>query len=275
MQKTIRITDAPSKVIAAIELNVCAYIVAFIGKISGSQLVRRPEITYITSGIQDARLNYVCRTKASDDSVKGVVGAIVAYFKQDETPFMWLIGPTTQPKNLDKVLLKQGLVLEEDLIGMTLDLSNYDEECSDHDTMQIQRCVSSMQVNDFGYVHSSTTENMAQGELWSRMMRAEWTEQEPLELYVGISNDVPVTTGILFVYGGVAGIYCLATMPAEREKGFGSAMMRFLLKRAKSLNYDVAVVKAPTDQVNFYRDFGFNPACVFQTFTLQWDQRVL
>ena len=75
-----------------------------------------------------------------------------------------------------------------------------------------------MQVNDFGYVHSSTTENMAQGELWSRIMQAEWTEQEPLELYVGMSKDVPVTTGILFVYGGVAGIYCLATMPAEREK---------------------------------------------------------
>ena len=138
MQKTIRITDAPSKMIAAIELNVCAYLVAFIGKISGSQLVHRPEITYITSGIHDARLNYVCRTKASDDSVKGVVVAIVAYFKQDETPFMWLIGPTTQPKNLDKVLLKQELVLEEDLIGMTLDLIHYEDEYDDHDTMQIQ-----------------------------------------------------------------------------------------------------------------------------------------
>ncbi len=272
MQKFLRITDPESAQITALELNQCTFMLAFLEKLPASQVVNRPDITYATSGIQDTSVNYVCRTRATPETIKDLVADVHVYFRQDEMPFAWWVGPSSQPKNLGAMLTKQGMILEDDEIGMILDLDRHEDESVESDGLEIQRCLNAELMRDFGYVHQSMSDSTAQSELWARMVQAPLSEQEPLEFYVGYANGEPVTTGILFLRGGVAGLYYIATVPEERGKGYGSAMVKFLLSRSQGLGYHVAVLCAPSMSVNFYKNLGFRPLCMFQVYTMQWDR---
>lgn len=51
--------------------------------------------------------------------------------------------------------------------------------------------------------------------------------------YVGYLNGVPVSTAATVIGGGVVGVYNVATMPDHRRGGYGEAVMRHALERAR------------------------------------------
>jgi ribosomal protein S18 acetylase RimI-like enzyme len=82
-------------------------------------------------------------------------------------------------------------------------------------------------------------------------------------MFVGYLGDQPVVTGLLVLYGNVAGIYDIATIPQHRKKGFATAMMRHLLSLAQATGYLIAVLQAPHDGLSIYEKLGFKGCCHF------------
>lgn len=84
-----------------------------------------------------------------------------------------------------------------------------------------------------------------------------------LALQVGPFGPIPVGTGRLtpgYNERGEALIAWVATLPEARQRGVGSAVMRFLLDAADAAGVPRVVLAAQTHAEGFYRRLGFLPA---------------
>lgn len=66
-----------------------------------------------------------------------------------------------------------------------------------------------------------------------------------------------VATSLLFLAGGVAGIYSVATLPEERGKGLGAHVTAEPLRVAHALGYGVGVLQSTASGHPVYRRLGF------------------
>ncbi len=54
----------------------------------------------------------------------------------------------------------------------------------------------------------------------------------------------PVATSLLYLADGLAGIYCVATLPEDRAKGLGAHTTAEAFRRAHELGYRVGVLQS-------------------------------
>lgn len=66
-----------------------------------------------------------------------------------------------------------------------------------------------------------------------------------------------VATTMLYLADGVAGIYCVATLPEARSRGLGSYVTAETLRVARQLGYGVGVLQSSAAGHSVYRALGF------------------
>ena len=77
------------------------------------------------------------------------------------------------------------------------------------------------------------------------------------ENYLIFAEGQPIGTGILFPNGKVGGIFNIAILPEYQRKGYGQAMMRFLMGRAQHLHLEHLILLSSPQAKTFYRNLGF------------------
>lgn len=80
-------------------------------------------------------------------------------------------------------------------------------------------------------------------------------------VFVGYLAGEPVATSMLATTRsvGLAGVYSVATRPAHRGRGFGTALTDAALVAAGEQGYDVAVLEPSPSGAPMYRRMGFEP----------------
>ena len=80
-------------------------------------------------------------------------------------------------------------------------------------------------------------------------------------VFVGYLAGEPVASSMLATTRGVglAGIYSVATRPAQRGRGFGTALTAAALAEAAGQGYDTAVLEPSPSGAALYRRMGFEP----------------
>jgi GNAT superfamily N-acetyltransferase len=76
--------------------------------------------------------------------------------------------------------------------------------------------------------------------------------------FFGVMKDGRVvSTSMLYLADGLAGIYCVATLPEERSKGLGAHATAEALRVAQALGYHVGVLQSSSAGHGVYLRLGF------------------
>jgi len=90
--------------------------------------------------------------------------------------------------------------------------------------------------------------------------------------YLGRLGSQPVATSLLYLGGGVAGIYNVATLPGVRRQGIGRALTVAPLLEASAWGYRIGTLQSTPMGLNLYRRLGFREYCTFHAYFWSGEQ---
>lgn len=254
--------SAKEEIVKAMEENLFAHMLFFPEHADCSTVVKARGMTIIDGHVDNDAFNLVCNVRLDEEALEAIESA-VNYFRRERAPFAWWVSPNDKPADLVELLPHVGLRLIEKQIGMYLVL---EEQGVEQGVLRVERVTDATQFEDFANVVASGMEDESFSEYYERLIDFPFAPEDYEQLYVGYLDEEPVSCGILTLHSKVAGIHNLVTVPEERNKGFGSAMMHELLMRAQMSGYAIAVLQAEQSMAEFYERFGFEPLCEFNVF---------
>ena len=132
------------------------------------------------------------------------------------------------------------------------------------DSLAFQRVGTLSDLKDFSTVIVSIGgSTLAFDSIYSHLPPSIYAGNATIELYNGYFENKPSVTGVLVTHANVAGIYYVATVPSLRKRGFGTAMMEYLLERARGKGYFIATLQASQDGLRLYEKLGFKACGTF------------
>ena len=229
----------------------------------GSPIVKLYEdshVTWVSTGVLHPFMNGVFCTQLprDTDTIDKMIENVTTHFRSRPVPFMWW---TTQSVELEVRLETHGLIYPGETPGMAVDLQVLHEDVSPpaHFTVEI--------------VHDHETVKQWVQTLMCGFHIPEKSEQVCIDLFASLGFDLPlrnyvgmlhgktVAISSLFLGGGVAGIYCVTTLPEVRRQGIGSLMTLIPLRDAYDLGYRIGVLQSSDLGFGVYRNLGFQKYC--------------
>jgi ribosomal protein S18 acetylase RimI-like enzyme len=86
--------------------------------------------------------------------------------------------------------------------------------------------------------------------------------ERPMRNYTGFIDGQAVAASTLFLGAGVAGIYCVATLPEARGRGLGTALTVLPLLDAREMGYYTGVLQSSDMGYPIYQKIGFRTTCL-------------
>lgn len=254
------------EILKAMETNMHLQMTYFAKYVDTMELPFQPDVTVVRSKIVDDTFNYILSARFTDTNVQSRVFEILKLFREKSLPCSWWIGPSDTPKTLEDVLQSQGLHFKEENIGMYLYLDDF-LPSQLKTSLNFKKVSSLVQLKDFSQVIVNIGGNPeAFDKIYSHIPPILYQNAACFEMYVAYLNNVPIVTGILVLHANVGGIYYVATVPDQRKKGYGTAMMEYLIRRAKDQGYHVVTLQASQEGKALYQRLGFKESCVFKEY---------
>jgi GNAT superfamily N-acetyltransferase len=176
---------------------------------------------------------------------------------------MWWTGPATRPADLGTHLEGHGFSHEGDATGMAADLMKLNEGLTTPSGLIIEQ-VSDMETLK-QWCHVLTVgfglPEIVDQAYFDLFASLGFGAELSIRNYLGWLKGEPVATSTRFLGAGVAGVYCVATVPNARGQGIGTAMTLFPLREARVLGYLVSILQASEMGVSVYRHLGFQEYC--------------
>lgn len=273
MVEILQNVDVPALPLA-IEKNFTAKMAAFGSGLLGAELHIDEELTRFYTG--RPHLNGVLRTELMrDDSdyIDAKIRETCDYFRRRNVSLGWAVGPGTHPARLGTILESHGFVHRGQTIGMAVDLDAVCREIpqvaglriteiEDRETLK-HICPIEMLAFD-----SSEAEAQNYYDVYAAIGFDAGTGWH---YYLGWLDGAPVVMATLLLAAGVAGIYGVATLPAARRQGIGTAMVLHAIQEARRAGYRVGVLSPTEMSIGVYRQLGFSPYCTIEHYESSYD----
>jgi len=188
---------------------------------------------------------------------------IIKLIQYGNAPNGWTIGPMTRPKDLGNFLETNGFSDVYHQSGMAINLEKIKNK--------------SIEINDLTIKIIDSEENLKQ---WSKNVSLVFNIKIDFKLleylllekdtifYIGIFNGKIVSTLLLFLSSGVAGLHAVTTLPEYRNKGFALTISRAALIDAFESGYRIGVLQASQIGERVYRKLGFKKYCDITSYEL-------
>jgi ribosomal protein S18 acetylase RimI-like enzyme len=232
----------------------------------GAVIHDEPEALWFLSGHPFHLANGIVRTSFSSDMVEERIEQFTAH----HIPMALLISPSTQPADLGSHLEQHGWMPEE-APGMAVDLRALDQHLSYPSNLTITHVRDNQQLKTWIRVMTIGSEIPQEGLtlLLDMATKQGIKEDSTVHYYLGIVDEQPVATSLLYLGGGVAGIYNVTTLPEVRRQGIGTALTVVPLLEARAKGYRIGTLQSTPMGLNLYRRLGFREYCTFQAYFWQ------
>jgi ribosomal protein S18 acetylase RimI-like enzyme len=181
-------------------------------------------------------------------------------FKKRKLPLRWWVGPSSSPHNLGYYLQKYGLTHNRDMLGMAMELSRLPNPVTGPD-LTLERVYNKkmlaqwyqLLLEGFPISYNQTyLDTLSVTSLDANSADRHFVARFKGEV-VGIST--------LFLGGGVAGLYNVATHPQSREQGIGTWITIKTFEEAPP-DYQIATLQTTyPNALRLYHRLGFEVYC--------------
>ena len=257
---------SPEKLIRATEENLFAWIPIF-GRLGQAYWDNPPGVKRSITNLPISLFNSVMDANLVPKHTDAAIQSIVSDARVRNVPLLWWIGPSTRPVDLGKRLENNGFKFDETSPGMAVDLEKLSQSTAKPAGFSIQLAQGEAAWRQWSTVMELGFGAAASNELsvnaWCSLL-----EQHPQTMlaYTGWLDHQPVAAALLLLAAGVAGIYCVATIPEARRKGIGSLMTLQPLIQARSMGYRIGVLQASNMGLGVYRSLGFREYCQIDSY---------
>ena len=198
----------------------------------------------------------IFRANFENLNVEHEIKNVIKQIQEGNAPNAWTIGPMTRPENLGSILEKNGFLEVYHQSGMAVDLTNIKNQTADIENFTVKIVDNEESLKQWGKNVSLVFNLKIDFELLNYLL----SKEEP-RFYIGISDGKVVSTLMLYLSSGVAGVHAITTLPEFRSRGFALAISRTALIDAYELGYRVGVLKASEMGERVYRKLGFEKYC--------------
>jgi len=197
-------------------------------------------------------------------NIEAEINQVKALIREKKAPNGWTVGPLTKPPNLGSILEDYNFSNVYHQAGMALDLKSLKFTNLDSNKLEIKTVNNDRMLKQWKSIVSLVFKIKIDLELLKYLL----IEKESI-FYLSIYNGEPVSTLLLYLSSGVAGLHAVSTLPDYRNKGFGLAISGVALKEAYRLGYKISVLQASELGEKVYRKLGFKKHCEIFSYELQ------
>lgn len=252
------------RLIAALHANVKAFCLSYTDAVHG-EVVQSPELTACFCDSTYWLFNGVVESNISEEQADEQIEAMLRRCAARQASLSWWLGPLSRPDDLGKRLEAHGFFAET-APAMAMDLGVVDVTAPMPSALHIEpvttaeAAIASVDVQVAVFEMPASTKPL--------FLMAEQTRNDGRSrmAFVGRVDGQPVTTAIVFMYGGIATVYTVGTLEAHRGHGYGAAITRAALLHGRANGYHVGALVASPMGEPVYRRLGFTEFAHFSTY---------
>lgn len=257
-----------SQITDALESSMNFFSAYFTKMVPACEVIYEDDVIFICSYLPDEDLYCYSNVLSAQFNSKNVaqrVQEVMQIYQERNLSFSWWVGPNSTPANLEEILKQSNFTLCRSYSGMYRSVHGLEVEKLQ--ALQIKSISEASMLWDFNNVLMQAGGSL---QVYERMLRVlpenVYSTGAPVELYVGYIDGNPVTIGAVAFYANVGYIDWVTTIPKERNKGYGSAIMYYLINRTAERNYSLVVLLATKEAINLYKRMGFQEYCTYKEY---------
>jgi len=206
----------------------------------------------------------IFRVNFKDLNIETEINQIKKLIKEKKAPNAWTVGPLTNPPDLGGILESYNFSNVYHQAGMTLNLKELINKDLELEKLDIKIVQNETMLQQWANTVSLVFKIKIDLDLLKYLLL-----EKKSRFYLGFYNGEPVSTLLLYLSSGVAGLHAVSTLPDYRNKGFGLAISGVALKEAYRLGYKISVLQASELGEKVYRKLGFKKHCEIFSYELQ------
>jgi GNAT superfamily N-acetyltransferase len=258
--------------IALNEANMCAAYESF-GSWTGGAVTSTPNLLVSLTGVLHPILNGVFRPRLAPDQADAAIQRVVDAARARDVPLLWWVGPEVQPDDLPRRLEAHGIVDDEGVPGMVAPLSAVPAPAAvaAPGGLTIERVAGTAALKEYVDVLTESFHmppEVGRATL-AGMASLPFAADQRWRHYLARLDGAAVATASILLAAGVAGVYCVATLPPARGRGVASHLLATALHEACAAGYEVAALQSSEMGFRVYQRLGFHQCCYFRHFLLQ------
>jgi len=249
----------------ASEFNLIEFAQTY-GQIADGEYFKNPSIKWSYTGRKI--LNRTFNLNSDEQEIDSLIQKVIQEFKIREAPFIWIVGPSTSPKNAGEYLIRNGLELRYIWSGMeasTKDLKTHG--CNDNE-IKIREAEDENHIREYITV---ANKGLGLGFDLNDALRIVFQQKEhnksSLFYFLAYYRDSPVSSAAIYIDpNNVAGLYFVATLPEFRRKGFASQLLLHVIRFIQGKGCQRVVLHASEMGEPLYQKLGFEKFCEYRVY---------
>jgi ribosomal protein S18 acetylase RimI-like enzyme len=256
-----------SEITRAIESNLFD-LYRRVASLSGRPLMAGPRVSWVNCAPSRWPVA-IFGANFDPDGAGEQIQSVKAAIRSGTAPNFWATGPSSRPENLGTLLIREGFQKAWDTAGMGMKLSDLEDGFEAPPGCVIETVADDPALRDWARVVTLGLLGCAESEVadFHALMKPVLRSGE-VRLFLARHHGAPAASATLYLSGGIAGIYHVATLPEFRRRGFGLSITLAPLAEARKAGARAAILQATALGEPVYRRLGFRTYCTLARYRL-------